>query len=126
MATMTVPPKEVSKNRLKAKEVVTKITDRSSKLKSKNFEFELVDGLITLSDYQQSLLLKSLEIYFPKLYVKVKHLRIYDLRCEADVDRLLKELDLAMSDIKHFRLYNDINTLEYEFLRKIRLRHMTK
>lgn len=112
---------------IESKEIVTKVKEPKKKV-SKQYEFKILEGTkyITLSEYEQKFLLKALEIYFPDLAVEIKFAKTYNISCEEDLDIFLKRLDIEMSKPDHFELYKNCTTDEYEFLRKLRLKYMTK
>lgn len=83
-------------------------------------------NLISLTPFQRLQLVKALETYFPNLYVDVEFTRKYVIECETELERLLKVLDDEMSQTTHFNIYKDCKTPEYDFLRQLRLRYMTK
>ena len=107
---------------------VSKITKNESKHKAQPVNFTLLQGTnyVTLTKYQQSQLLNALKLYFPELYTEVATLHNYELECESDLDRFLAVLDKEMSADKHYNLYKDCYTAEYDFLRKLRMFYLVK
>lgn len=112
---------------LRADKILSTLTEKGTKkTRRTKQEFQVSEGLITLTSTQKAMLVRSLEIYFPDLYIDVKYKRPYIIECESTLDDLLTVLDERMSKDEHFELYKNTTTEEYNFLTSIRLQHMVK
>ena len=111
---------------IQTQELIKKSTQKPKQLERHTFDILPDSNLITLNQFQRAQLLKSLEMYFPDLYVAIEFTKVYNIECETELNKFLKVLDDEMSEDKHFSIYKDCKTPEYDFLRQLRLRYMTK
>lgn len=116
--------------KLKA-DIITETLQTSSREKQYqkvHHEFKVLPGsrYISLDEFQQCTLLKALEMYFPQLYVGIKFTYTYDIVAEPQLDEFLKVLDAHMSTDSHYKIYGNCMEPHYDFLRQLRLKHMTK
>lgn len=111
---------------IETQKTIQKTKDKTVSDVRHNFEVLPDSNLISLTKFQRLQLNKALEIYFPDLYVDIEFTHKYIIECETELDRFLEVLDEEMSKTSHFEIYKDCKTPEYDFLRQLRLRYMTK
>lgn len=115
------------KEDMHTKEIIEKTSGKST-VSNKKHEFAILPDTcyISLTTFQQKQLLKSLEIYFPNLYVELVFTKRFNIETEEGLEKFLSVLDDEMSEQKHHDNYKDCYVDEYNFLRQLRLKHMTK
>lgn len=114
------------KSDIEIQKTVSKTNDKTVSNIKHHFEIIPNSNLISLTKFQRVNLIKALEVYFPDLYVEIEFLQNYNIDCETEVERFLEVLDREMSKDSHYNIYKDCKTPEYDFLRQLRLRFITK
>lgn len=116
------------KSDMQAKEVITKLSKKDEQVQLPKHTFEIIPSthFIKLNEFQRKLLLKALDLYFPDLHVRIVYTKEYDIMSEEGLERFLSILDGEMSDPNHYEIYKDYKAEEYDFLRQLRLKYMTK
>lgn len=111
---------------IQTQKTIKKTRDKTVSNTKHMFTIIPTSNLISLTNFQRVQLIKALEIYFPDLYVDIEFTRKYVIECETELERFLSVLDTEMSMESHYEIYKDCKTPEYDFLRQLRLRYMTK